>query len=257
MPSPPFSLADALQLGQFVQAAYELFATGDPPDFAPPQGCSLVSKVYADDITDGLPDLKVFGFIARSDTDAVVAIRGTEGVFEWIKDVFFVLVPFPFLDAGRTEQGFTDFYSSFHTGPDNTQPRVVDALRELLADGSIQSLRITGHSLGAALATLLAIDVAGNKVITPRVYTFASPRVGDKIFAGTYDDLVPDSWRNANLHDIVPHLPPSLAGYAHVDAELPLNSDDKARHNIQCWHTLATYLNTLDPGVPLDPNCQP
>jgi predicted lipase len=257
MPSPPFSLADALQLGQFVQAAYELFATGDPPDFAPPAGYSLVSKVYADDITDKVPDLKVFGFIARSDTDVVVAIRGTQGFFEWLKDVFFVLVPFPFLDAGRTEQGFTDFYSSFHTGPDNLQPRVVDALRELLADGSIQSLRITGHSLGAALATLLAIDVAGNKVISPRVYTFASPRVGDKVFAGTYDGFVPDSWRIANLHDIVPHLPPSLAGYAHVDAELPLNSDDKARHNIQCWHTLATYLNTLDASVPLDPSCQP
>ena len=81
--------------------------------------------------------------------------------------------------------------------------------------------------------------------------------MGDKVFAGTYDDVVPDSWRIANLHDIVPHLPPWLAGYAHVDAEYPINSDDKARHNIVCWHALATYLNTLDADLALEARCQP
>jgi predicted lipase len=171
--------------------------------------------------------------------------------------VFFALVPFPFCSAGQTEQGFTGFYSTLHTGPDNTQPRALDALRAVLADTSITSLRITGHSLGSAVATLLAMDVAGNAVFTPRVYTFASPRVGDKVFAGTYDGLIPDSWRIDNLHDIVPLLPPLLAGYAHVDAQWPINSDDKARHNIVCWHALATYLHTLDPSVPLDAACQP
>src|SRR5262249_19562759 len=162
-------------------------AQNDPVNFTPPAGYTLVSKVYADDITDGLPDFKVFGFIARSGSDAVVAIRGTEGVLEWIMDSLFVPVPFPYLPAGRTEQGFTGFYSTFRTGPDNTQPRVVDALRGLVADGTVKTLRITGHSLGSALATLLALDVAGNGVFsTPTVYVFASPRVGDKIFAGTY-----------------------------------------------------------------------
>ena len=53
------------------------------------------------------------------------------------------------------------------------------------------------------------------------------------------------------------HLPPWLAGYSHVDAEYPINSDDQARHSIACWHALATYLHTLDPSVPLDLGCQP
>jgi predicted lipase len=105
---------------------------------------------------------------------------------------------------------------------------------------------------------MLAIDLAGNGVFAaPTVYTFASPRVGDKVFAGTYDNLVPNSWRVSNLNDIVPHLPPLLAGYVHVDAEYPINSDDKSRHTVRCWHALATYLNTLDPTVPLDAGCVP
>ena len=256
MPSPLFSLDDALQLGRFVEAAYALFNSGDPPDFVPPDNYTLVKKLYADDITDNLPDFKVFGFIARSGPNAVAAIRGTQGIFEWIRDAFFVLVPFPFADIGRTEHGFTQFYSSLHTAPDEDASRAIDALRDLIADG-VTSVRITGHSLGSSIATLLAADVAANEVCTPRVYTFASPRVGDKVFAGSYDELVPDSWRITNLHDVVPHLPPWLAGYSHVDAEYPINSDDQARHNIVCWHALATYLHTLDPSVPLDVGCQP
>ncbi|MGH7174314.1 MAG: lipase family protein [Gemmataceae bacterium] len=258
MPSATFSIPEALQLGQFVLAAYDLYTANDPPGFVPPSGYSLVSKIYADDITDGVPDYKVFGFIARSGPDVIVAIRGTEGILEWITDSLFLLVPFPYISAGRTEKGFTDFYTSFHTGADSTSPRVLDALRALSADGTVKTLRISGHSLGSALATLLALDVAGNGVFaSPTVYTFASPRVGDKVFAGTYDRLVSDSWRIANLNDIVTQLPPSLVGYVHVDAEVPINSDDRTKHSVSCWHALLTYLNTLDSSVALDAACVP
>jgi predicted lipase len=258
MPSATFSIPEAIQLGRFVLAAYDLFTAGDPPGFVPPDGYSLVAKIYADDITDGLPDYKVFGYIARSGADVVVAIRGTENIAEWVMDSFFVPVLFPYVNAGRTEKGFTYFYSTFHTGADANTPRVLDVLRGLTADGTVQKLRIAGHSLGSALATLLAIDVAGNGVFTsPTVYTFASPRVGDKVFAGTYDSLVPVSWRIANLNDIVTHLPPSFAGYVHVDAEVPINSDDRTRHNFHCWHALLTYMNTMDSSVKLDAECVP
>jgi len=258
MPLATFSIPEALQLGQFVLAAYDLYTANDPASFTPPGGYSLVSKIYADDLTTDVPDYKVFGFIARSGPDVIVAIRGTENVLEWIVDSLFRLVPFPYVSAGRTEQGFTDFYSSFRTGANNTGSRVLDALRALTADGTVKTLRIAGHSLGSALATLLAIDVAGNGVFaSPTVYTFASPRVGDKVFAGTYDSLISDSWRIANLMDIVTQLPPSFAGYVHVDAEVPINSDDRTKHTVTCWHALLTYLNTLNSSVALDADCVP
>lgn len=253
-----FSIPEALQLGRFILAAYDLYTAGNPDDFAPPDGYSLVSKIYADDITDGIPDYKVFGYIARSGSDVIVAIRGTEGILEWIGDSLFFLVPFPYVSAGRTENGFTNFYISFHTGSDSSTPRVVDFLRTLTTDGTVQTLRITGHSLGSALATLLAIDVAGNGVFeTPTVYTFASPRVGGKVFAGTYDSLVPDTWRIANRNDLVTQLPPPFAGYVHVDEEVPINSGDRTKHTLSCWHQLRTYLNTLDPNIALDADCVP
>jgi hypothetical protein len=48
-----------------------------------------------------------------------------------------------------------------------------------------------------------------------------------------------------------------LAGYVHVDAEYPINSDDGTKYNVPCWHSLRTYLNTLDASVTLDPGCVP
>jgi predicted lipase len=255
MPSAVFSPTEAVELGQFVLQAYNLF--GGLP-LVLPAGYTLVTPIYADDITDNDPDYKVFGFIARKGSDVVVAIRGTEGILEWIRDFDLILVRFPYATAGRTEQGFRDFYSTFRTGNTAASSRVTQAISQLVADGSVNTLRISGHSLGSALATMLALDLTANKVFTgPVVYTFGGPRVGDKVFAGTYDGLVASSFRITNLNDLVPTLPPQLAGYVHVDAEIPINSDDHTRQTIVCWHALLTYLNTLDPTVPLDAGCVP
>ncbi len=257
MPSSTFSVSEALELGQFVLAAYDLYTMSDPSTFVPPGGCALVTPIYADDITDLVADYKVFGFIARSGSDAVVAIRGTEpnNLFEWFKDFLFVQIPFPYVDTGKTEQGFTGFYSTLRTGPHTTMPRVLDALRALVADGTVQTLRIAGHSLGAALATLLAIDLAGNGIITPTVYTFASPKVGNLTFASAYNGLIPVSWRIANSPDVAPKVP--LLGYAHVNTEVPIDSTGKTRATPTCWHSMLTYLNTLgSTSVALAPDCK-
>ncbi len=252
MPSAIFSPEQALELGKFTLAAYTLYSK--PTAFSVSDGYTVLEKLYADDITDGLPDYVSFGFIARKGGDVVVAIRGTEGVFEWVKDIEFFLDPCPFFNAGKTERGFTSMYSTLRVGADRTATHVIDVLKKLTSDGSVNSLRITGHSLGAGLATLLALDVTGNNIFkTPVVYTFASPRVGDKVFAGTLDGFVETHWRVANLNDIVPHLPPQLLGYHHADAELPINTDDRTRHTVSCQHALETYLNTIDPTFPLGP----
>ncbi|KAL6759740.1 Alpha/Beta hydrolase protein [Haematococcus lacustris] len=79
---------------------------------------------------------------------------------------------------------------------------------------------ITGHSLGGALATLCAYELAARQsperarqAIT--MYSFGAPRAGNKAFAARYNTLVPDSWRVTNSNDIIPSVP-RLLGYAHV-----------------------------------------
>jgi predicted lipase len=257
MPSAVFDPAEAVQLGQLVLAAYDLYSSGAAAPVLPP-GYTLVSNIYADDITDNDPAYKVFGFIARKGPEVVVAVRGTEGILEWIRNFDLELVRFPYATAGKTEQGFNGFYATFRTGNTVTDYRVITTLSQLVAVGDVTSIKITGHSLGGALATMLAVDLAANSVwVNPIVYTFASPRVGDKVFAGTYDNLVATSWRLSNLNDLVPKLPPELTGFVHVDAEFPINSDDRCRQTFDCWHSMLTYLNTINPTIALAPSCVP
>lgn len=41
-----------------------------------------------------------------------------------------------------------------------------------------------------------------------QVMTFGQPRIGNAAFASYYTQLVPNTFRVTNDHDIVPHLPP-------------------------------------------------
>ncbi len=54
---------------------------------------------------------------------------------------------------------------------------------------------LAGHSLGGALATLAAYDLA-TELALPHVHcvTFGAPRVGNSVFVSDYDRHVPDTW---------------------------------------------------------------
>jgi pimeloyl-ACP methyl ester carboxylesterase len=111
---------------------------------------------------------------------------------------------------------------------------------------ALTSLTICGHSLGGALATLLALDVGANTKLGGilRAYTYASPRTGDPSFADTYNQVVPRTVRIANRLDLVPKLPlPPV--YEHVDGVVDLNPMLKVKLDLLCEHHLATYLHLL------------
>jgi triacylglycerol lipase len=74
-------------------------------------------------------------------------------------------------------------------------------------------LWVTGHSLGAALATLAASRLSGNASMRLQGgYTYGSPRVGDGAFGTAVGVPI---YRFRNDSDIVPHLPLGLL-FRHV-----------------------------------------
>ena len=91
------------------------------------------------------------------------------------------------------------------------------------------TILLTGHSLGGALATLCAYELAHLELADAAVerlvvYNFGSPRVGSGAFAAHFDASLPDAWRVVNAADLVPRVP-RLLGYAHVGHAVPLRSD--------------------------------
>ena len=276
----------AIKFAQLVNAAYAV----DPNNIASLAGqpinaggvtYTVVTTVFANDLaTEISPDRDTrvvsIGLVlqATGSDDVVVAIRGTEGVYEWVQDARFGMVPCPFLAAaGNTEDGFTSMYSSLRIGSAAASPTLASALATLPFPRPVTgstSLTICGHSLGGALVTLLALDVAANTVFqNPTVYSYASPRTGDSTFATLYDHLVPNTFRIANRMDIVPKLPmPPL--YDHVNQLfevnpvqlLPLPPKILVRTELGCEHILSSYLyllsvNSGGPVIPLEAQCTP
>lgn len=215
-------------------------------------GYTFVDALYGNELaTDVSPhqgETVTYGFLATSAAGELVAvIRGTATLQEWLHDAAFLFVPNPIhAGGGMTEDGFTAIYRSMRAGQDPNSPAAVSAITALVGGGQVSKVTITGHSLGAALATLLGLDVglnSGSKFT--QVYTYASPRVGELYFQHTYDSVVPYTYRLHHRSDLVPNVP--LFPYQHVGNDLELVAPFNAVcSNLLCWHSLDTYLWLMD-----------
>lgn len=157
-------------------------------------------------------------YVAHNDDFVIVAFRGTQSLktgngqdlFQSLKGMVadvYADAKFKLVDSGRV--------GSIHLGFKEALAEVSDELsgiiNELRTENPARTVWFTGHSLGAALATLAAQRFGPAKGL----YTFGSPRVGDKIFAAQYDV---DTFRFVNGRDIVTRVPPRrmLGAYKHI-----------------------------------------
>lgn len=128
------------------------------------------------------------------------------------------------------------FYSSYN----NTvlRPAITNAVRKARKLHGHSDVIVTGHSMGGALASFCALDLAvsaaqevtmgGHRMYFPppwslkrlphlqmsfgsnsvHLMTFGQPRVGNAAFASYFAQYVPYTVRMTHERDIVPHLPP-------------------------------------------------
>lgn len=159
----------------------------------------------------------------------VVAFRGTEQS-RW-KDLRTDLMLVPAgLNPERIGGDFkqeVQVHSGFLSAYDSVRTRLISLIKQAIGyrDDSLELLLkwhiyVTGHSLGGALATLLALELSSSQLakhgaISVTMYNFGSPRVGNRRFAEVYNEKVKDSWRVVNHRDIIPTVP-RLMGYCHV-----------------------------------------
>ena len=105
-----------------------------------------------------------------------------------------------------------------HSGFIRAYLSVRDQIHDAVKQSDITQWRITGHSLGGALANLCGLDLQYNFGLAIQVYTFGAPKVGNDAFVESYNRRVPESWRVVHGWDIVAKLPRWWQGrYKHVD----------------------------------------
>jgi triacylglycerol lipase len=149
--------------------------------------------------------------------DIVIACRGTEP--SEFQDIKADLKAMPVLVeiVGRVHRGFKQEV-------DDLWPMVEE---DLIRKANVnKTLWFCGHSLGAAMATIMASRCFHNIELNDPIelYTYGSPRVGWKKYCKSLG-VVHHRWRNNN--DIVTKVPLWVMGYRH-DGELHyITSDNK------------------------------
>ncbi|MFT9497349.1 lipase family protein [Anaerosolibacter sp.] len=232
-----FNIEDAILLAAMCHQANLLFEEGEEEPILP-NGFKLRYIICAlAGVED--PESEVFGFIADSPDEIVMAFRGTDSFKDNESDQDLYQVTYPFArNAGKTHRGFTCIYQS-------TRDKLIRELNKL----SIRKrLLITGYSLGAALSVLAALDIAVNTEFrNPIVYTYGSPRTGDPNFAYRFNQTVKNSIRIFNVHDVIPTLPAQAYPppfteeglyYQHVQKDYPLSfqlNSIARNHFISCY----------------------
>ena len=176
-----------------------------------------------------------FAYIAvnASAQAAAVVIRGT--IFtpiDLLEDldvgtlVEFTAVPpaaltEPLLVSKGAMAAFTEVMNIV-SAPANGHSTLLDWLQYLVENQNVQTIYVTGHSLGGCIASMVALFLATNPAYfsgtSPHIiaYTFAAPTAGLKAFADCYDICVTkaapnSSWRIYNAYDAVPNAWASLA----------------------------------------------
>ncbi|TVY29314.1 Lipase, partial [Lachnellula hyalina] len=150
----------------------------------------------------------------------VVAFAGSGNTIRnYLSDFAFVEIPYTDCNACWVHSGFA-------TGWSERRSVVLAAVSTAILAHSDYSIVVTGHSIGAAVGTLAAVELRSLNYSVD-IYTYGSPRVGNEAFADFVTSQAPaqgSNFRMTHVNDPVPQLPPTWVGYQHTSPEYWLSS---------------------------------
>lgn len=157
----------------------------------------------------------------------MVGFRGTSNPNSLIRDIVAIKETYPkgkypALFTPKVHKGALQAYLAL-------RDEVFSKIKVELKSRNINTLYVTGHSLGGALATICAYDCQSEfPDVEVGMYNFGSIRTGNLPFAMKYNKLVPNTYRIVNNEDFGARFPKLL--YKHV-GKLVFISNRKLRIN--------------------------
>lgn len=207
----------------------------------------------------GLKDVKTFGYdsddtedfkltqayVAWNDEIVVVTFRGTETPQDWVNNANALFVrdgPF----GSSVHSGFR--YALHEPYGDTTLiERLMKEAEELGEEGR-RAVYVTGHSLGAALATLAAAYFLDGGVAMTGMYTFGAPRVGDSVFAREFNKRGrAKAHRFVKQQDLIARMPGMRFGFRHA-GEMWYISGEEVLSNPPWWRQAYDFLRITPDG---------
>ncbi len=194
---------------------------------------------------------------------AIVAFRGSEATsgntyslskiaYDW------VLTDFNFFKKSVPEWGKgVKVHRGFFIAQDIVYSQLKGLVQKHLAGGD-RKLWVTGHSLGAGLAPMVALRLAQDGIPVQGLSVFAGPRLGNQAFVDALVSRVPCHERWVDDHDLVTMLPFPWLNFRHFCKPNNLYSDghfviaDKAFSGMGkvSTHSPGMYLQRLYDVIP-------
>jgi hypothetical protein len=113
------------------------------------------------------------GFVGYMSSQSLiyVSFRGSETIQNWLDNLDAILTDYPACDGCEVHKGFSKVEQAAF-------PQVLDAVQILREQFPSYGIIVTGHSLGAAIATLTSLHLMEYGLPNVNTFHFGSPRVG-------------------------------------------------------------------------------
>jgi hypothetical protein len=178
---------------------------------------------------------------SNSNYDKIIAWRGTSSVKDAMIDI----------DIRRSVPSFYPINIKVHSGflrqYQSVRNEIIDKVKDC------KKILIASHSLGAANATIMSLDLAYNYPnIDVENITFGSPRCGSRKFAKEFNKKVLKNIRCVHEYDGVSMIPIPIR-FCHVNTLLKLKSKDN-KNTITKWfkqftpvsdHSIDNYIESI------------
>jgi predicted lipase len=173
---------------------------------------------------------------------SVISFRGSETIVDWVHDLEIKQSDYY---IGKVLSGFLLEYQAVRSQIEQ-HLKFCRRTDGLVTPSGVKYI-ISGHSLGAALAILCAVNIYIEFGIHPIVYLYSSPRVGNIEFSNWYDQHIPNTYMFYLAGDFVPNFPTVNMGcYKHVaHPHYILNYDPVQRGcSLHAYHSMDNFLIT-------------
>lgn len=188
------------------------------------------------DVVDYFDDGHIQGFFVIKGDRKFIFILGSNELADWIYNFQFRLMITPYKEVGVRDE------IKVHKGFYKSYLRVREFIHDKIRDD--KKVIVYGQSLGAAVATLAALDIQYNfpdKEVA--CVTTGSPRVGNEEFVLSYNKRIPDTTRFVYGNDIVSNVPQKWLGYRHVHGLVHLGPEGGCQSISD--HMMASYIPAI------------
>ncbi|MCV6609457.1 MAG: lipase family protein [Amphritea sp.] len=210
---------NALTMARLSQLVYIEEANSDKPDESAilaelKQACDGYHKVT------GYDNSSAQAMLVEHEEYLAVVCRGTDEWKDWIDNI----------RAFPQQALFGEFHRGFWESVEDLWPGINNDLvqaRKIKA----RPLFIAGHSLGGAMASIIAAKLIHEDRPFTSVYTFGQPRAMTRDTARIFNvEAGTRHHRFQNNQDIVTRVPARLMNYSHVGRCIYIDGDDGSLH---------------------------